>query len=344
MLLAGDIGGTKTNLALYRSKEDLRSPVREAKFPSARYATLAALVHDFLSQINVPNLKIERAVFGVAGPVVAGKAKITNLPWHMEEGQLQQILNIPSVTLLNDLVATASSIPLLRSEDVFTLNEGKLASHGTLAIVAPGTGLGEAMLTWDGAHYRVHPSEGGHADFAPTNSFEIGLLIHMLRHMPHVSYEHVCSGIGFPHIYSYFKAAGAFEEPAWLADKLAQAEDKTPVIVNSALGTLDAVDLPEDERRPPEPLCEAVVRVFVKVLGAEAGNMVLKALSTGGLYLGGGIPPRILSYIKQPAFMEAFKAKGRFSDLLSEVPVHVILNNEIGLMGAASVGFDNWYA
>jgi glucokinase len=341
MLLAGDIGGTKTNLALYRSKEDLRSPVREAKFPSARYATLAALVHDFLSQIDIPNLKIERAVFGVAGPVVAGKAKVTNLPWHMEEGQLEQLLHIPSVTLLNDLVATASAIPLLHSEDVFTLNEGKTALHGTLAIVAPGTGLGEALLTWDGAHYRVHPSEGGHADFAPTDPFEIGLLVHLLKQMNHVSYEHVCSGIGFPNIYAYLKSTGTFNEPAWLTDALAQATDQTPIIVNAALGTLDATDIPENERRPAEPICEAVVKEFVKILGAEAGNMALKVLATGGLYLGGGIPPRIFSYIRQPEFIEAFKAKGRFSDLLSEISVHLILNNKVGLMGAASFGFEN---
>ena len=339
MLLAGDIGGTKTNLALYASKEDLHSPVREATFPSARYATLAALVHDFLAQMSSTDIVVERAIFGVAGPVVAGKAKITNLPWRMEESQLQQALNIPSVTLLNDLVATASSIPLLRSEDVFTLNEGNPVAHGTLAIVAPGTGLGEAALTWDGAHYCVHPSEGGHVDFAPTNAFEIGLLVYLLEHMAHVSYEHVCSGIGFPNIYTYMKYSGAFTEPAWLTEALAQASDQTPVIVNAALGTLDRMDVPASERRPPEPICEAVMKVFVSILGAEVGNMALKVLATGGMYVGGGIPPRILSYIRDGEFIRAFKSKGRFADMLSDIPVHLILNNKVGLMGAASYGF-----
>ena len=340
MLLAGDIGGTKTNLALYASKEDLRSPIREATFPSARYATLAALVHDFLSQMSSTDIVVERAVFGVAGPVVAGRAKITNLPWRMEERQLQQALHIPSVTLLNDLVATAWSIPLLRTEDLFTLNEGNAVAHGALAIVAPGTGLGEASLTWDGTHYRVHPSEGGHVDFAPTNAFEIGLLVYLLEHMSHVSYEHVCSGIGFPNIYAYMKYAGTFTEPDWLAEALAQASDQTPVIVNAALGTQDKMDLPDRERHSPEPICEAVVKIFVSILGAEVGNMALKVLATGGMYVGGGIPPRILSYIKSGEFMRAFRSKGRFADMLSDIPVHIILNNKIGLMGAASYGFE----
>jgi glucokinase len=341
MLLAGDIGGTKTNLALYASKEDIRQPLRDATFPSARYATLAALVHDFLLQLDMPDTAIERAVFGVAGPVVAGTAKITNLPWQMEEKQLEQALNIPSVTLLNDLVATAQSIPLLQPDDVFTLNKGKPARHGTIAVVAPGTGLGEGYLTWDGEHYRVHPSEGGHADFAPTNAFEVGLLVYLLEHMSHVSYEHVCSGIGLPNIYAYLKDSGAFEESGWMREQLALAKDKTPVIVNAALGLQKSDELSAKERRKPEPIAEAALKTFVSILGAEAGNMALKTLSTGGIYLGGGIPPRILSLLEGKEFMESFKNKGRFSDFLSSVPVHIILNNKLALMGSAFYGFSH---
>jgi glucokinase len=336
MLLAGDIGGTKTNLALYASKEDLRTPIREAKFPSARYATLAALVHDFLVQVDLPSdTKIERAVFGVAGPVVEGKAKITNLPWRMEEQQLQQALNIASVSLLNDLAATAQAIPLLKANDLLTLNEGKPEKHGTIGVIAPGTGLGEAMLTWDGAHYRVHPSEGGHSDFAPTNAFEVGLLVYMLEHMPHVSYEHVCSGIGLPNIYAYLKESGMFKEPDWLTEEMVKAADKSPVIVNTAMVT-DETDA-EDRMAA---ICEATVNAFVSILGAEAGNLALKTLANGGVYIGGGIPPRILPFLQKGDFFRAFTNKGRFSDMLSALPVHVILNPKIALIGAAAFGFD----
>ncbi|GAC1376914.1 MAG: glucokinase [Ktedonobacteraceae bacterium] len=335
MLLAGDIGGTKTNLALFAQKEDLHSPMHEAKFPSANYATLAALVHDFLARYDLSSVSIERAVFGVAGPVVAGKAKATNLPWHIEEQQLQQALNIPSVTLLNDLAAMAIAIPLLTHEDTFILNEGKPARHGTLAVVAPGTGLGEATLTWDGAHYRVHPSEGGHADFAPTNAFEIGLLVYMLERRPHVSYEQVCSGLGLPNIYAYLKEAVMFNEPKWLAELLAHSKDQTPIIVDAAKGELKGQAISE-----PVDICKSTLKTFVAILGAEAGNVALKTLATGGIYLSGGIPPRILSFLREGEFMRAFKNKGRFSDMLADIPVYVVLNPNAGLIGAAAYGFE----
>ncbi len=290
MLLAGDIGGTKTNLAIFSSKDQLRAPVHEAKFPSARYATLAELVQDFLTQFRAKG-EIDRAVFGVAGPVIDGKAKITNLPWVMEETQLEQALDIPSVRLLNDLAAMAQAVPALEAADLHTLNAGKPHPQGTLAVVAPGTGLGEAFLIWDGAHYRVFPSEGGHADFAPTNAFEVGLLVHMLERYAHVSYEHVCSGIGLPNIYGYIKESGMFEEPDWLTDQLSRLTDHTPVIVNAA-----------QAEPSPAAICASTLRTFVSILGAEAGNIAIKVLATGGIYLGGGIPPRILSFLESEDF------------------------------------------
>lgn len=332
MLLAGDIGGTKTNLALYASKEDVRTPVREATLPSAKYATLAALIHDFMAQIDLPNVAIERGVFGVAGPVVAGQAKITNLPWQMEEKQLEQVLNIPSITLLNDLAALATAIPHLHPSDLHTINQGKSAQHGTFAVVAPGTGLGEATLTWDGAHYRVHPSEGGHVDFAPTNEFELGMLIYLLKKMTHVSYEHVCSGVGLPNIYNYIKASGLIMEPQWLANQLAQTKDHNPVIVKAAMES--------EEQSETAGICVATLKAFASILGAESGNMVLKALATGGVYLGGGIPPRILPFLEEKGFLHAFTNKGRFAEMLADVPIHVVLNNKAGLIGAASFGFN----
>jgi glucokinase len=325
MLLAGDIGGTKTNLAVFASVDALRTPVREATFPSAQYASLELLVRDFLAQ---GDYQIQKACFGVAGPVIAGKAKITNLPWIMDEGTLQQELGIPSVHLLNDLVATASGVPLLQADDLYTLNAGQPVKHGTLAVIAPGTGLGEAFLIWDGTHYRTSPSEGGHVDFAPKNAFEIELLRYMLTRSDHVSYELVCSGMGLPHIYRYLRDVALLDEPEQLAQQIADLEDPTPLIVTSAL-----------DSKAPSPRCVATLETFVSILGAEAGNLMLKVLATGGIYLGGGIPPRILSFLHSDHFSNAFCHKGRFSDLLAAVPLHVITNPRLALLGAAYYGF-----
>lgn len=326
MLLAGDIGGTKTNLAIFSSKDELKTPLLEGKFPSAHYPSLTALVQDFLANVKFP---IERAVFGVAGPVVGREARITNLPWIMREEDLQQELHIPTVHLLNDLVAIANAVPSLEPSDLFTLNSGKPVPHGQLAVVAPGTGLGEAYLAWDGARYRTFPSEGGHCDFAPTNSLEVGLLVYMLERSQHVSYEHVCSGIGIPNIYAYLRDANIFEEPAWLKEQLAKAQDQTPVIMNSALREQD-----------PPAICVGTLKTFIGILGAEVGNMALKVLATGGVYLAGGIPPRILPFLEHEEFMTAFKNKGRFANLLTNIPVQAILNPKVGLIGAAAHGFD----
>jgi glucokinase len=328
MLLAADIGGTKTNLAIFSLEAGLRAPLAEATFSSAAYPSLAALVSEFLSQVNV---KPERASFGVAGPVVAGQATITNLPWVMDEAQLQTALNLLSVHLLNDLDAIARAVPQLEPDDLYTLNEGRAAPGGAIAVIAPGTGLGEAFLTWDGARYRAHASEGGHSDFAPTNLLEIELLRYLQQELglEHVSYERVCSGRGLPNIYTYLKDSGCAEEPAWLAKQLAAADDPTPVIVNAAI----------DGARPCE-LCVATLNTFVSILGAETGNLALKVLATGGVYLGGGIPPRILPALKHERFMQAFRHKGRMSDLLTQMPVQVILNPKVALLGAACHGFE----
>lgn len=327
MLLAGDIGGTKTNLAIFASIEDLRKPLLEATLPSARYNSLEALVTDFLSRTKLP---IERACFGVAGPVIDGKAKITNLPWAMEENHLQEELSIERVSLLNDLVAMANAVPLLESDDLYTLNEGKPERHGSLGIVAPGTGLGEAFLTWDGSRYRTLPSEGGHTDFAPNTQLEIELLQYLLKRFEHVSYEQVCSGLGLPHIYAFLRDTARYEEPSFLVKQFAasQSIDHTPIIIKNALS--------QDE---PAPICVETVKMFVTVLGAEAGNLALTVLANGGIYLGGGIPPRILPFLNNGAFMRAFCHKGRLSELLASIPVYLVLNSRQALIGAAYNGF-----
>ena len=326
MLLAGDIGGTKTNLAVFSPEAGIRAPLVEATFPSADYPSLEALVREFLPRVEV---EVERASFGVAGPVVAGRASITNLPWVMAEEQLQDALHLSSVWLLNDLNAIAHAVPFLDPADLHTLNEGQPTPEETIAVIAPGTGLGEAFLTWDGARYRPHASEGGHADFAPNNPLEADLLRYLQERFEHVSYERVCSGRGLPNIYAFLKDSGYADEPDWLAEQLAAADDPTPIIANAALHNQRSCEL-----------CVATLSTFVSVLGAEAGNLALKVLASGGVYLGGGIPRRILPALKHERFMEAFRRKGRLSDLLANVPVHVILNPKVALLGAACHGLE----
>jgi glucokinase len=328
MLLAGDIGGTKTNLAIFSPTDGPRVPLVEATFPSARYPTLEAVVREFLSRID---LTVSRACFGVAGPVVNGRATVTNLPWKMAEAQLAQTLELEAVHLLNDLESIANAIPLLEADDLYTLNDAEPAPEGAIAVIAPGTGLGEAFLTWDGSQYEAHPSEGGHADFGPSDEVQLGLLRYLLDIHGHASWERVCSGIGLPNIYAYLKASGYAEEPPWFADKLAAVSDRTPVIVNNALGEGEHCEL-----------CVATLSIFVSALGAEAGNLALKVLATGGVYLGGGIPPRILPALSNGAFMQSFQSKGRFSALMKSIPVHVILNPRSALLGVARYGLKAW--
>jgi glucokinase len=324
--LAGDIGGTKTNLAIFSSGARLRAPLAEATLPSGNYPSLEALVAEFLAQVEVP---VTRASFGVAGPVVDGQATITNLPWIMNEAQLAATLNLSSVHLLNDLLAIAHAVPSLKTTDLHTLNKGRPAQGGAMVVIAPGTGLGEAYLTWDGMRYRAYPSEGGHTDFAPTNSLEVGLLQYLAKRSEHVSYERVCSGPGLLNIYTFLKDSGYAGEPDWLVEQLAAAKDPVPVIVNTALDESKSCDL-----------CTATLDIFVSILGREAGNMALNVLASGGVYLGGGIPPRILPALEKSRFMAAFRSKGRISDPLNRMPVHVILNPKIALLGAAYHGLN----
>ena len=324
LLLAGDIGGTKTNLAVFSPEAGLRAPLVEATFPSGNYPSLEAIVDEFLAQTGAT---VNRASFGVAGPVVEGQATITNLPWVMNETQLAEAFNLTSVRLMNDLEAIANAVPSLGPADLHTLNEGEPVHGGAIAVIAPGTGLGEAYLTWNGTRYHAHASEGGHTDFAPITPLEIDMLPYLQKHIGHVSYERVCSGKGLPNIYAYLKDSGYAKEPAWLTEQLAAAKDYTPVITQAAL----------DKDRPCE-LCIATLNTFVSILGAKAGNLALTILASGGVYLGGGIPPRIISALEEESFLRAFRRKGRFSDLLSSIPIYVILNPKVALLGAASFG------
>jgi glucokinase len=327
-LLAGDIGGTKTLMALFSNEKGPLKPVAEQSYASGSYADLDSIIGDFLQQTDI---SISHACFGVAGPVVSGRAKITKLPWQLVESELQAKHGFASLQLVNDLVATGYGLSFLENKDLFTLNEGNKEKTGAIGIIAPGTGLGEAIFGWAGSEYIAIPSEGGHTDFAPTNNVEMELLRFLLDRYDHVSYDRLCSGRGIPEIYDFFKASGKFAEPAWLADKLAAAEDKAPLIINTALdGQLEC------------SLCQATLDTFVSILGAEAGNLALMGLTTGGIYLGGGIPALILQGLPKELFMTSFTGKGRMSYLLNNIPVKIILNPKAALIGAAAKGLQNF--
>ncbi|MCF8024484.1 MAG: glucokinase [Desulfobacteraceae bacterium] len=320
-VLAGDIGGTKTELAVYASQNGLCRPLVKEKFPSRDYSGLEAIIEKFLSGHDLP---IDRAAFGVAGPVVGGRAKITNLPWVMEESALAQTLGIQSVCLLNDVTAFANAVAVLTEDDLRVIQEARPETGGTMAVVAPGTGLGEAFLTWDGAGYRAFASEGGHTDFAPAGPEQTGLLAFLANRYDHVSYERVCSGMGLINIYAYLKHTGHTGNPDCPAEQIPAEQDPVPEIIRGAL-----------DKNQPCGLCRKTLEMFVTVLGAEAGNMALKTMATGGIYLGGGIPPRILPLLESGVFLEAFVRKGRMSELMKKIPVYVILHSEAALLGAA---------
>jgi glucokinase len=325
MLLAGDIGGTKTLLALYSPAIGARKPLAEAEFHSANYASLDAIAREFLDR---EQRKAEYACFDVAGPVIGGHARLTNLPWDVSEPALSAALGLKRVTLLNDLKAVAYSVPHLAAEDFVTLNEGKAESEGPIAVVAPGTGLGEAFLIWDGRAYIACSSEGGHASFAPTNDRQAGLRAHLARRFGNVSWERVCSGPGIANIYDYLCETEPERVSPALTLRLANAADRTPLI--SEAGLADAAD----------PLAAATLETFVAILADEAGNMALKVLATGGVYLAGGIPAHILSKLTDGRFMRAFTNKGRMGTLLSAMPVHVV-TTRAALLGAALYGLDH---
>ncbi len=324
MLIAGDIGGTKTLLALYDERGGARRPIAQLEFHSADYPALDDVVRAFVAQVQQP---VEAACFDVAGPVIGGHARLTNLPWVMEEAALQTALGLKRVILLNDLKAVAYAVPHLLPEDLHTVNAGKAEVHGPMAVIAPGTGLGEAFLIWDGTAYMASSSEGGHSDFAPTDETQAALWSYLAKRYGHVAYERVCSGSGLPNIYDFFRDTGRLPEQPGFADTLAAAPDRTPVIMQAAL------------QDPANTLCAAVLDVFLSCMGAEAGNLALKVVATGGVYLGGGIPPRITTQLDDGRFMRAFVNKGRFNGLLGDIPVHII-TNQAALLGAALYGLD----
>jgi glucokinase len=327
MLIAGDIGGTKTLLALYAPDAGARAPLVEKEYPSGAYADLRDMVRAFLAETG---RTAEVACFDVAGPVLSGRARLTNLPWVLDEEELRRDLGFRRVMLLNDLKAIAYAVPRLRPDELHVLNPGRPEPHGPLAVVAPGTGLGEAFLIWSGSEYIACSSEGGHADFAPGDAQQAELWRYLSKRYGHVAYERVCSGSGIPNIYDFLRDAGHAAEAPGFAARLASATDRTPPIVEA--GMTDPTG---------NPLCAAALDIFVSVLGGEAGNMALKVMATGGVYLAGGMPPRVLDRFGDGRFMHPFTSKGRFAELLEAIPVNMVIARA-ALIGAALYGLDRF--
>lgn len=319
MILAGDIGGTHTRLALFGVEgERLLQSVVEDVFPSGEFASLDEIVSQFVSAHQLP---IERACFGIAGPIKHGRSEATNLPWVVDARQLTVELGIKQVRLINDLEANAYGLAALETKDFVVLNQGAPDAEGNAAIISAGTGLGEAGLYWDGKQHRPFACEGGHTDFSPRNELEADLLRYLLAHFDHVSHERVLSGPGLVHIYNFLRDTGRGQEAAWLAEEMRQ-HDPSAAISQAAL-------------EGKCPLAGQALDLFVSLYGAEAGNLALKIMATGGLFVGGGIAPKILERLKAGMFMEAFTAKGRMKPLLQTIAVRVILNDKTALLGAA---------
>lgn len=319
MLIAGDVGGTKTTIAAFAARGGRLERIRGETFASEAFDSL----EDILAAFCPPGSRapIERACFGVAGPVIDGRVTLTNLGWRIEERALGAHLGCP-VRLLNDLQAGAYGILELGDADFRVLQKGVARDNGTMALVAAGTGLGEAMLVWDGTRYRALASEGGHVDFAPRNALEADLLSHLRGlHGRHVSYERVLSGPGLADVYRFLRVRSGIAEPRWLAKRLAQADP------GAAIGKV-AVE-GRDE------VCARALEVFVSVYGAEAGNLALKCFATAGVVVAGGIAPKILPVLEGGGFMASFNDKGRYREFTERVPVKVALNAEAPLIGAA---------
>jgi glucokinase len=319
MILAGDVGGTKVHLALYDFIGGKLKHTQDKQYPAKEYSGLEEIVKEFLGQD-----KVTAACFGVPGPVRDGRLRLTNLPWTLDSRELSAGLGIEHVFLINDLEANGYGIAELSAEQIYTLSEGDASQIGNRALIAAGTGLGEGLLAWNGRIHIPYPSEGGHTDFGPRNEAEVELL-RFLQHKYNgrISYERVVSGMGLTNIYEFLREIRGMDEPKWLAEQIAAAADPNSVITEMALSAKSEI-------------CEKALDMFVSVYGAEAGNLALKVLSVGGLYVGGGIAPRILEKLKDGTFMKAFVDKGRLSQLLINMPVRIILDSRAALMGAAA--------
>ena len=323
-VLAGDIGGTHTRLGLFTAGGGKPHRKAEETFSSETAKSLEEIIDRFLENHDGD---ISHACLGIAGPVENGRTRATNLPWEVVGSKIQKRFGFARVRLINDVAATIRAVPLLTGGELFSLNRGKGTKDGVMGLVAPGTGLGQALMVWVDGRGVAMATEGGHADFAPGNEREWDLRQYLHKRYGHVSIERVVSGPGLYRIYGWLKETTGYEEPSWLSAQLKES-DPPKVVARAAL----------DEK---DPLCSEALTLFVSLLGGVCGNLALTGLTMGGLYLGGGIPPQILPALKKDAFMNAFTDKGRFRDLVSRIPVRVILNDKAALLGAADCALSN---
>ncbi len=321
-VLAGDVGGTKTNLAFFKlSKNNLEMQI-EKSYPSAKYPSLIDIIKLFLSENNLS--LPDRICAGVAGPITKGVAEITNLSWELDVEDIKKEIGIDKVHLLNDLEATAFGLAGLNQNDFISLCDGDKAVKGNIAIIAPGTGLGEAGLYWDGNYYHPFPTEGGHCDFCPRTDLDIDLFHFLQKKYGIVSWEKLVAGPGIHDIYLFLRSIRNVEEPLWLTDALKQ-DDPSAVISHAAVNNKDAV-------------CSETMEHFIRYLARESSNLVLKMKATGGLFLGGGIPPKIASLLQQGIYYKNYLDCDRMQNLLKQVPIYIITNDKTALIGAAWYG------
>jgi glucokinase len=318
MILAGDIGGTHARLAYFQSQNGHLHLVSERVFPSREHSELGEIVSQFLGDSNT---RPEAACFGIAGPVRNGRVETSNLPWIVEQSRLAKQIHLPATLLINDLEASAWGIAALAARDFVPLNRVSGPAIGNQAVIAPGTGLGEAGLFWDGSRHQVFACEGGHTDFGPQGDLQIELLRFLKGRFGHVSYERILSGPGLVNVYEFLRESGCGKESAEFAAALKQG-DPAAVISRAALDG-------------SESLAVKALDVWIAVYAAEAANLALKVMATGGLFLAGGITPKILAKLTGPLFMKSFLEKGRLRSLLEAIPVQVVTNEKAGLLGAA---------
>jgi glucokinase len=320
-VLAGDVGGTKTNMALYQVDAGGLTIVKEKRYASKDYPSLTYIIHDFTGG-KLP----DRISAAVAGPVIDGKSKLTNLSWQLDSKAINLELKIP-VSFINDLEATAYGLAGLKENERALIAEGNPQAKGNIAIIAPGTGLGEAGLYWDGQHYHPFATEGGHSDFFPRNETDVDIYRWLQQQFGHVSWERVVSGMGIKNIYHFLTDSRKEKVPDWLSQRMA-TQDPAAVISEAAL-------------KQEDPVCGEVMDLFVRYLATESSSLVLKLMATGGLYLAGGIPPKILPLLQHESWAANFDNSGRMHQLSEKVPVYVVLNDKMALMGAAYYGAYN---
>ena len=318
MILAGDIGGTNARLAYFQPQNGHLRLVSERVYPSREHRELGEIVSRFVDDSGT---QPDVACFGIAGPVRNGRVETSNLPWVIEQSRLAKQIHLPATMLINDLEASAWGIGALTESDLVPLNRVSGPAIGNQAVIAPGTGLGEAGLFWDGKRHHVFACEGGHTDFAPQGELQIKLLRYLYAQFGHVSYERILSGPGLVNVFEFLRGSGQGEESAELAAAM-QTGDRAAAISKAALAGTDE-------------LAVKALDLWISVYGAEASNLALKTMATGGMFLAGGISPKILAKLKGPLFMEAFLDKGRMRNLVEAIPVHVVTNDKAGLLGAA---------